>query len=106
MKATKLQIHWTERAYYGFLRWWARRLPGHIGESSITYIDALIQFRHASNRAASVDWYDDTSHEAMLQLIDRGMQAVRDFNGELISYYAHEIDKAVAARVVPRRIRD
>lgn len=105
-KTRELKIHWTERAYYGFLRRWAKILPGKIGESSITYIDAMVEFRHASNRALSVNWYDDESHEAMLRILDRGMTASRDFNSDLLRYYAHELDKAVAARVLPRRIRN
>lgn len=92
-----------ERCFFGVLHWWARHLPGPLGEKAVTYVESIVQWRLVTNHALTVIWYDDESHESMMACVEKGMLAVKDTNADLVQYYTRQLEAIVAARVIPQR---
>lgn len=92
-----------ERRYYAFLKWWAKLLPGPVGAKTYQFIESLVEFRETSNRALDTKCLGPQSYDAVLQYVDKGTMAVRDFNSELVRYYTRQLQAVLEQYSTPNK---
>lgn len=98
-----MKVSFFERRYYAFLKWWAKLLPGPTGKKTYRFIETLVEFRETTNRALDMKYPDPQSHGLVLEYVDKGMLAVRDFNGELVRYYTRQLKALLEQCPVPNK---
>jgi hypothetical protein len=98
-----MKVSFFERHYYAFLKWWAKLLPGPTGTKTYRFIETLVEFREATNQALDRKYPDAQSYSAVLNYVDKGTLAVRDFNGELVRYYTRQLKAVLEQYPLPNK---